>query len=105
MNTQHEDEHYPEDHHGNGEEGFDHQDHGDEDQQHEGDSHGGSPSDSHEVLKIKLEVHLDRYQSSHDDEEGKSPLVLFLHRQVPFGITWGTPESRKQMIGLIFSVI
>jgi hypothetical protein len=84
MNTQHEHEHYPEDHHGDGEEGFDDHDHEGEDHQHEDDHQGSNRMGNHEILKLKLEVHLDRYERAHDDEEGKSPPGPVLPRSNPF---------------------
>lgn len=103
MNTQHEHDDHAGDHHGNGEQDIGHQHRGGEDHQPGDDDHGGKQLDNHEILKLKIEVQLDRYESVHDDEEGKSPLVLFVSGPIHF-IIWRTLESRKRMIGLISEI-
>lgn len=72
MGMQHEHEDYPQEEYGHGEEDHDHQQDVGEDQDHQEGHQQTGPGANPEILKIKLDIHLDRYEQTHDDDEGKS---------------------------------
>lgn len=73
MGLQHEHEEYPEE--------YENEEGGYENQDEEGDGNGEPGRDAprnRESIKIELDIHLDKYKATHDDDEGKSipPVVV-----------------------------